>query len=186
MFLVPVQQFVACCLQGKSVSVIRGCDIFKNITVCTPVILITAETVHDRIIPESAETHHPVGNIHIAQGFTQNIRLHGNLTLPAPLGAAGINEHIHHKITIVLLQFPYKELGVICPANPPQPGGNDSAPVRQHFICLIPHGKRFFQHVCKRPDIIFHHSVIIVIGIKVLILLLFRIFILIIAEHRIL
>ena len=126
MFLVPVQQFVACCLQGKSVSVIRGCDIFKNITVCTPVILITAETVHDRIIQK-------VQKLITLWGIFTLLRLHSEYTpawQPDPAGSsgtAGINEHIHHKITIVLLQFPYKELGVICPANPPQPGGNDSA-----------------------------------------------------------
>ena len=80
------------------------------------------------MIPESTETHHPLGNLHLAERFHKNIGLQRHIFLTDPLGAAGVHEHVHSEIGGIPVDKPCKQPSVPGPSHLPQKAG-DHLPV---------------------------------------------------------
>ena len=108
------------CFYGKAVPVIGRGHVIKNILVFCSGIIILTEFVQDRIIPEGTEAHNSVRNFHIAQSLADNVCLNRHLSLPAHLGTAGIDQHVHHKISGICLQLSLKDFGITASPDPPQ------------------------------------------------------------------
>lgn len=116
----------------------------------------TPEPPHDRIIPKGAKAHNPVRDLHIAQSLADDIGLHRHLTLSRPLGTAGIDQHIHHKVCAVPPKLPLKQLPVLCPSDIPQPVWKDLSTFSKTCLPLAPHQQRTSQRIRQDIDIPLH------------------------------
>ena len=126
-----------------------------------------------------------MGNLHIAQSLADNVCLNCYLSLPAHLGTAGIDQHVHHKISGICFQFPLKDFGITASPDPPQSGGNDHSSVRKHGLSFSSQGKRFTESICQLCYIMFYNSVFVMIQPDIFISQTNRIFILVISFYRI-
>ena len=137
------------------------------------------------MIPERTETHHTVRDVHAAQSLHDDIRLQRYLFLPHPLGTARVNQNIHHKRTSIRRIRLGKQFRIPASADLPESFRTDPSPVGKDRRLFLPHRHRFFQDPGEDRDVLFDGAVIVIIGVFVFSLLLFRVFQLIIPLYRI-
>ncbi len=137
------------------------------------------------MIPEGTKAHHTVWDMHAAQSLHDDICLQCHLFLPHPLGTAGIDQNIHHKGASVCRTDLGKQFRIPASADLPESFRTDPSPVGKDRRLFLPHRHRFFQDPGEDRDVLFDGAVIVIIGVFVFSLLLFRVFQLIIPLYRI-